>query len=136
MELLLLDVLALLVVEGTSREAGTSRVTSPIAVAEWSLKSHDARVNLESPPEFKKKRKKKKTTTITLIKSHSQNIFFALQTAATMKKKRKEDEERSQGEMRAQDATREEEEEGGGWEGRGNPGRSVQRYINIIMNTE
>lgn len=48
-------------------------------------------------------------------------------------KKRKEDEERSQGEMRAQDATR---EEGGGWEGRGNPGRSVQRYINIIMNTE
>lgn len=52
MELLLLDVLALLVVEGTSRGAGTSRVTSPIAVAEWSLKSHDARLNLESPPEF------------------------------------------------------------------------------------
>lgn len=57
MELLLLDVLALLVVEGTSREAGTSRVTSPIAVAEWSLKSHDARVNLESPRNLKKKKK-------------------------------------------------------------------------------
>lgn len=134
MELLLLDVLALLVVEGTSREAGTSRVTSPIAVAEWSLKSHDARVNLESPPEFKKKKKEEEDNNNNINKiSQSKHFLCPSNCSHHKKKKRKEDEERSQGEMRAQDATR---EEGGGWEGRGNPGRSVQRYINIIMNTE
>lgn len=102
MELLLLDVLALVVAEGTSREAGTSRVTSPIAVAEWSLKSHDARLNLESPPEFKKEEEDNSNNNN--INKISQPKHFLCPSNCS---------QRSQGEMRAQDATREEEEEAG-----------------------
>lgn len=89
MELLLLDVLALLVVEGTSREAGTSRVTSPIAVAEWSLKSHDARVNLESPPEFKKKKKEEEDNSNNINKISQSKHFLCPSNCSHHDKKKK-----------------------------------------------
>lgn len=107
MELLLLDVLALLVVEGTSREAGTSRVTSPIAVAEWSLKSHDARVNLESPPEFKKKKKEEEDNNNNINKI-SQSKHFLCPSNCSHHEKKKEKRMRRDHRERCEHRTRRE----------------------------